>query len=539
MNSEDPILIVGARTTGLTMACGLARAGVRVRIIDACEGIDPHCRANLLHSRSLEILHDLGLVEEFERASLRVTAMAQFVDGRLALHHDLGEVDSPFPWSLAQSQAETEAILERGLSRFGVEVERSTELTDLVQHETHVHATLRHSDGREETTDTPWLLGCDGAHSLVRRLNREGFPGEADPRHYLIADVVAEGGGIPRGEATSYLSDAGVLFFFPLPDGRNLVACDLRGGAPPTSEVPTLDELQALVTERGPANTVVRDPRWNTYFRIHYRLAEHYRHGRAFLAGDAAHIHSPIGGYGMNTGIQDAYNLSWKLAVVMHGRTRDPERLLDSYPMERRAVARDLLQATRAITETLFEFGHLSKEEQQRLQASMIVPEPDRLREGDHRETLDLDYRKSPICTDDVPPDFRSGIHAGSQAPDAGPLEENGVSRSLFEVLRGPQHVLLVFPGPETCSPRAAWRRLQKIVEPYRGWIDVCVVTSRQAPDANATGVRTVVDLEGALARRYDVLEPSYYLIRPDGHVGYRSIPASVEGLQGYLDRTY
>jgi len=216
---QTPILIAGGRTTGLTMACELARHGVAVRIVDQSLGIDPHCRATVIHSRTLELFQDLGLVDEILAEGMKLRGVRQYANGRLFQHACYGDVDSPYPFAVSLGQNRTEAILERQLDRFGVAVERSTELVTFTQHPDGVRATLRHADYREEIVETPWLIGCDGAHSRVRHVNGQDFPGEEDPHQYVLADVVVDA-PIARNEWYSFLTDRGALFLFVLDNER-------------------------------------------------------------------------------------------------------------------------------------------------------------------------------------------------------------------------------------------------------------------------------------------------------------------------------
>src|SRR5262249_35924295 len=329
-------------------------------------------------------------------------------------------------------QCRTEAILEALLGRLGVTVERQTELLALKQHVHGVSVTLSNAAGREENVETPWLIGCDGAHSTVRHLTHQSFPGEEDPHQFVLADVIAAG-PVASDEGHGFLCDTGVLFMFPLPRGRTLVVATLAQHHDDPTELPSLEQMQALLNERGPAGMSISDPQWLSYYRIHYRLTRHYRHGqRIFLAGDAVHVHSPVGGQGMNTGIQDAYNLAWKLALVARGLA--PDSLLASYEAERRAVAKGVIETSRMMTERSEAFSHLSEAERERLYVNVVVPEAEARRKAQHMEELDIDYRRSPICAEHG--DARrlgSGPRAGAEALDAGPLRRGSEQLTLFD----------------------------------------------------------------------------------------------------------
>lgn len=321
MPQRPPILIVGAGTTGLTLACMLSRHGVPVRIVDKLPSVEPHARAVALHSRTLEVFQDLGVVDAIVERAQRIKAINHVADGERILHGNYDMLDAPFPFIACVEQWKTETVLEQHLASFDVAVERLTELFSVDERLDGVRASLRKEDGSTEVVDTPWLIGCDGAHSTVRHLNRQHFPGEAYPKRYLIADVVAKS-SYPRDEVSFHMTHAGMLAWGPLPDGRTLISADFDQSPTIPKAPSTLADVQALVDVRLPERVELSNPRWLGWYRTHYRLTPHYRHGRAFLAGDAAHIHSSVGGQGMNTGIQDAYNLGWKLALVSQGKIR-------------------------------------------------------------------------------------------------------------------------------------------------------------------------------------------------------------------------
>jgi len=532
---EAPTLVVGGRITGLTMASELARHGVPVRIIDKSPGIDPHCRATTLHSRTLEVFQDLGIVDALLNEGELIRGGRQYANGQLFMHVRYADVDSPYPSMASLGQARIEAILEQHLNSFGITVERSTELLDFTTGADHLSARIKHADGREEEVQTPWLVGCDGAHSRVRHVSGLSFPGEEDPHQYVVADVAVDA-RFSRDEWHGFLTDRGTLYFFHLPVPRTMIIADISEHHDSASEAPSLDDIQTLLSERGPSGARVSDPRWLGYFRIHYRLARHYRKGRAFLAGDAVHVHSPIGGLGMNTGIQDAYNLGWKLALVVRGKA--PETLLDTYEIERRRVAEDVLRTTKNATRGGELFRHLSPGERERLFFNIVLPEAERVVQGKHREELDLDYRRSPICVEGPGASFRCGPHAGAQALDAGPLLVDGRSLTLFELLRGTRHSLLLFFGSERgrsadapLAPLAA-----RIAEKYGSLVNLFIVVdgSERVQDL-PRGSACVGDAEGALHRRYGAEPGCLYLIRPDGYIGYRHRRASLDALEEYL----
>ncbi|MCG8587371.1 MAG: FAD-dependent monooxygenase [Pirellulales bacterium] len=516
---DNAVLVVGGRTTGMMMAGELARHGVPVRIVDKSPGIDPHSRATYLRARTLEIFHGLGLAEEIVERGQPMKALSLYANGEHVATTPNLPADSPFPWGTAHAQNKTEAVLERHLASFGVEVERSTELVALEQSDEVVHAKIRKPDGTEETFSTPWLVGCDGAHSLTRRLIDENFPGKLDPYPYLGADVIVDG---PIRPEIVYicLHDQGDVFFFLLDGGRRQVLATLPKNSE-RREPPTLEEMQQIVDERGFTDLRLSDPRWLTTYRTHYRLAPHYRQGRVFLAGDAAHIHSVIGGQGLNTGIQDAHNLAWKLALVMRGIA--PSWWLDTYEFERRRLAADVISWTKKANDQLTIFSELGSPERERLFEEMAIPEHERFKLRTHEEELDLDYRSCKLCHE--PNDgFSAGPHAGARAPDAGPLLIGGHETTMIAAIGGPNHHLLLFSSSHDDTIETELLGVaQQTLETHGLGIDVLVVGAREYERYLPKGATLIEDLHGTLREQYGGDIARLYLIRPDGYVAYRS----------------
>jgi 2-polyprenyl-6-methoxyphenol hydroxylase-like FAD-dependent oxidoreductase len=347
MNSQ--VLIVGAGPVGLTMASELARYRVPVRIVDKAAQRTDKSKALVLWSRTLELIDRGGDVSPFIEAGLKVDAANIVAGNKLIGHISLAEVASRYSFALMLPQSETERLMEERLEGFGVRVEREVELTSFSQTPASVSAVLRHKDGREETVETQWLAGCDGAHSAVRHGLALTFPGATLLSDWILADVHLAGMPFPLSEIATYWHEDGALAMFPIAPGRYRVIADIGAseGAHPTD--PTLEQVQAIVDKRGPGGLVLSDPVWLSAFRINERKVADYRKGRVFVAGDAAHVHSPAGGQGMNTGMQDAFNLAWKLALVCRGRCAAGP-LLDSYSPERSAIGDQVLANASRLT---------------------------------------------------------------------------------------------------------------------------------------------------------------------------------------------
>ena len=345
MATDTQVLVVGAGPVGLFMAAELNRHGVSCRIVDKNGGPTHDTRAATIQARTLEILESVGLADEFVHLGNTCHAMATYTsDHKLIKYLTFDELDSAFPFVLLLPQSQTEHVMVRHLARLGTEVERRVELVAFKQDEHGVHATLQSSDGGQETANVSYLIACDGAHSRVRHALSVPFSGDDYPTDFMTADVQVDW-KLPRDEQAFFFAAEGMLAFFPLPRGRATLAADIdpaQGNHPPLGE-PALEDLQAIFSARTPGG-VLSDPIWKVYYRVHCRQAERYQVGHIFLVGDAAHVSSNIGGQGMNTGIQDEYNLGWKLGLVLNARS--PATLLDSYHPERCRAGRDMLDLT-------------------------------------------------------------------------------------------------------------------------------------------------------------------------------------------------
>lgn len=346
MNTQ--VLVVGAGPVGLTMAAELARYGVKVRIVDKNAGRSTTSKALALWSRTLELLERCDCAEPFVAQGLKMDGAQIFSGGKRVAFVDFRKIQSRYNYPIMLPQADSERILEAHLNTLGVYVEREVEVTSFVDEASGVRATLKSARGTQECR-ADWLIGCDGAHSVVRHALGIPFDGSTLPSDWVLADVHMQGLPTLPTELSMYWHEKGVIALFPITDGRyRLIAevASVDGSRPPD---PTLDEVQAIMDERGPGGVTLNGAVWLSSFRINERKVAHYRSGRVFLAGDAAHVHSPAGGQGMNTGMQDAFNLAWKLALVCNGMASEMP-LLDSYSQERSAVGEKVLADAGRVT---------------------------------------------------------------------------------------------------------------------------------------------------------------------------------------------
>ena len=349
MAGDVNVLIAGAGPVGLTMANELARYGIAVRIVDKNAERTDKSKALVLWSRTLELFDHAGYVEPFLAAGIQAHG-AQMSNGKDVIARiSLDDIESVYPYALMIPQSDTERVLEEQLAKRGVKVERTVGLESFTDQGNQVQAVLRKASGESETLTADWLIGCDGAHSTVRHGLGFTFDGTTQPSDWYLADGHISGLE-PQDRLHIFWHKDGILAFFPITEGRWRVIADL-GPAQGDAHCPdpTLQEVQALIALRGTDGIVIKDAYWLAAFRINERKVSQYGRGRAFLAGDAAHIHSPAGGQGMNTGMQDAFNLAWKLSLVIGGVCKPT--LLDSYSVERSAVGDMVLRNASRLTD--------------------------------------------------------------------------------------------------------------------------------------------------------------------------------------------
>jgi 2-polyprenyl-6-methoxyphenol hydroxylase-like FAD-dependent oxidoreductase len=347
--NDTDVLIVGAGPTGLVLALWLTRLGIRVRILDKTAEPGTTSRALAVQARTLEFYGQLGFANMVVEQGRWASKANIWVNGKPAARVDftgMGTGLSPYPYPLIYPQDEHERLLVERLKDVGVAVERNTEMLSFDEAENHIKAKIKKPDGTEETCAAVYVAGCDGARSRVREMLDIGFPGGTYEHLFYVADVEASG-PVLNGDLNIALERSDFLVVFRMKDeGRARFIGTVRASKQPDEKL-TWDDVNKNVIEH--LRTSVRSVNWFSTYHVHHRVADHFRGGRAFLLGDAAHIHSPVGGQGMNTGIGDAVNLAWKLAAVIRGRANSS--LLDSYEPERIAFARKLVATTdRAFT---------------------------------------------------------------------------------------------------------------------------------------------------------------------------------------------
>ncbi len=440
--SSSSILIVGAGPTGMTAAIELKRAGLDVRIIDKSGQMAAYSQALVVQARTLEQFQRYRIADEAVARGRQLHGVRFYSDGKKIVSISLEDLASRYPFLLFLPQSETESLLNEHMERLGVTTERGVELESLAQDSHGVHAGLRHPDGRLENTRVRWLIGCDGAHSTVREKTGTPFQGGGVGLSFFLGDLELEGPDAPQDDLTIHVRRGDVIFMGRLSDKlvRMIVALHSEQQKDEHRQLTTADFQQAV--DQVGVRVNVRSVAWTSPFRVNDRKARAYRIGHIFLAGDASHIHSPVGGQGMNTGIQDVANLAWKMEAVMRGAH---PCLLDSYEEERGDVGKALLRFTErglkmaTITNPLIEGVR-------DLLAPLIsnMKPVQRALIGFIAETA-IEYRSSSIVWDHG---GDGDLRAGDRLPDL-TLQNPGDKTTLLGDWTEPRHLALVINGSD------------------------------------------------------------------------------------------
>lgn len=477
MQAAD-VLVVGAGPAGLALACGLLQHGVAVRVVDKAAGPATTSRANFLHARGSEVLDRLDALGDLPQRSVRAMKITTYLGDRPIMRIRFGDpgLQTAAP-PMVISQAEVEATLRDRLAALGGTIEWGSPLVDLHQAGTEVVATI----GRTEVR-VPWLVGCDGAGSATRRVTGIGFPRVKLSERFLLADVALDW-DLDRSGTTGWIHPTGMVGVMPMPGELwRVFAYDPGQLSEKPTQQQVLERVQQILPERSGRDVNVLKAPWLSVFTVHRGLADTYRSGRVLIAGDAAHIHAPFGGQGMLTGLGDAENLAWKLALVVDGRA--DESLLESYQAERRPLATDVLRGTSAVTRINVAQGPVGRFVRDRV-AAPIFNIPALQRWATYKTSqLWVNYRRGPLAEKSL---STQKPRPGDRVADRDCIRADGSSSRLYVELRG-RWALLGPTGGE----------LDRTVRAHLG----DAVTVLHSTDGDAM------------------------LIRPDGHLAWRGADA-------------
>ncbi|NKY25096.1 FAD-dependent monooxygenase [Nocardia gamkensis] len=515
MKPNLDVLVVGAGPTGLAAATELRRQGLHCRIIDqASDRPMNQARAVTLWDGAMDVLRRQGTADRVRAEGLPLEVIRYWSGKSSIASFHLSGNPAAKASPIVITQPAVESAMADRLGGLGVDIEWKTRLASLEDHGDGVGVTMETPSGIERL-EARWVVGCDGMHSSVREMAGIAFEGAPYPQSFILGDGLIDA-PIPPGEAHYHLHPAGVLVTLPLPNGNVRVFADAT--AMSASDAPfSVEELQDLVNERAPYRLEIHELLWSTRFRIHMQQAASYRSGRCVIAGDAAHVHSPAGGQGLNTGIQDAANLAWKIGLAVGGHGH-PDELLSSYEAERKPVAARVMQASHQQTKLWTVQSGLGRSIRNLLLGGMsrtglmerkIVPS---------MAQFDLDYRHSPTVGN------RGGRRAiGHGFVDAKVTSKAGSIVWLSDLLKGPRHTLLVFTGPAGIDSEVLGL-LNRAAEAEA--VDICVFSASDQARSPAVEADGLPDLD-----RYSYVLPKDFvlsgglkdcklvLVRPDGYV--------------------
>ena len=514
-SNENPVLIVGAGPSGMTAALELTRFGIPVRLIDKIVEPPTTSRAVGVQARTLELFEQRGFAHQLVEAGNPAEAASAYGGGKQIFRLDFSQIDSQYNYLLFVSQAVTEKVLREQLAANGVQTERGVEMIAFAQsnHAPTVTAVLRHPDKSLEQVEASYLLSCEGAHSLARTTMNLEFDGEALDDDYALGDLHVDG-ELPETDFHIFSSDSGFMGMFPMGNKRWRLIASNPISKPSHDTEPAIEELQKIYDARSPIAARFYDMTWSSWFRINSRMIHKLQEHRVFLSGDAAHIHSPAGAQGMNTGIQDSINLGWKLAMVMRGQASHD--LLATYGTDRLPAIRNVLTKTEGLTGAIGSENPVFRTIFNHVAPLVVGREFVQKASTTRMSQIGLNYRESPLSESHAHP---GELRAGDRVPDMA-VVSGGKPTRLFRLL-DPSRLTLLLPHGEA----AGRAEMDPSLGTWAALLDVHAIS----PDA----------AEAEHFNRVFGDSASLVLVRPDGYVGFLSDARSVEKLAAYLGKWF
>lgn len=522
-SQSSTVLICGAGPTGMTAALELSRLQIPVRIIEKKAEPATTSRAIAVHSRTLELFKQRGLVESMLEKGHKSVATNVHGQGKRVAQINFSLNGSDFPYILFISQSETEAILRNALEKQGVTIERSVEFVALAQSDAdrsdHVKAILKHKNGSLEEFNCAYLISTEGAHSVARTTINLNFKGKTRDELYVLGDLHMDT-ELSTTEVSFFSSEQGLLAIFPMGEGNHVrIVAAYPLSAANKEKMPTLEELQKIYDTKSYVPAQFRDMTWSSWFVINSRMVDRLRVGRVLIGGDSAHIHSPFGGQGMNTGIQDMINLSWKLALVMKGQA-DP-KLLDTYTDDRLPVIQNVLNLTEGLTDFLGNQSLLYRSAFNLIAPWVAGREFVQRTVTQRMNQLLLNYRESTIS---ISHNAAGTLRGGDRMPNLKVQnvggESEGTPQSLFDFLSTDLFTLLL------ANLTKAEATLHSAQSRLANWKNIIHQTYniKSAP-GDEVSFRSVFGSKSSLI-----------LVRPDGYVAFAGTENSLEALVKYLN---
>lgn len=524
MNTPQ-VLIVGAGPTGLMMACLLARQGIAFRIIDKKSEHTSASNATWIQTRTIELLDQLGIADRFIKVGHACDGINLYADGKHVSKLSLKNLNSIFPFILMMPQSKTEKLLEEYLNELNHQVERSLELIDVKSDKESAVSSIKHADGRMEIIKTDWLIACDGANSVIREKCGFHFPGKDLTEQFVVADAKIDFSYMPKDEIHFFFDPGTVLAAFPLGSDKYRLAANLHLDSP--RKIFTEREIIEIVQERAHGSYYVTNVEWISMFWIHSKLVKAMRKNTIFLVGDAAHIQSPAGGQGMNTGMQDAYNLAWKLALVIEGKAKPS--LLNSYQTERYPVVKEIVEENEHFTKmALFDKNFLPKLHTFSQQLAKKENVKYAAKVGNKLTQLDIQYKDSTI----IEYGRLTMPKPGERAPDV--FVDH---TSLYHFLSSALYTVFLFTGASANEKKIEkLRNLQKhLEEDYSHLLKTYIVSTKELTNS----INVIEDVNGNIHEAYKIKKPAICIIRPDTYIAYYSQDLNLESIVNFFRHIY
>ena len=524
--NETPgtVLVVGAGPAGMVAALELSRFGIPVRLVEKTAEPATTSRAISVQARTLELFEQRGIAAPLVELGNKGPYASIYGGGKRVFRLDYQSIDSKFNYTLYVSQADTERILREALEKAGVKTERNVTMTAFAQQEqdTGVSAVLQHGDGKLEQFSCTYMIDAEGAHSVARATLGLQFKGKSLEDNYALGDLHVEG-DLPPTDLHIFSSEFGFMGMFPLGNERFRIIASNPISKPSKDTEPSQDELQQIYDQRSHIPARFYDMSWSSWFRINSRMIHHLNVGRVFLGGDSAHIHSPAGGQGMNTGMQDMINLSWKLAMVMKGQAK-PE-LLETYHADRVPVIENVLTKTENLTDTIGSESTLFRSVFNHLAPWIVSIESVEHNSTEHMSQLANNYRDSPLSVSDG---HAGSLHGGDRMPDLpvtllnreGFAGQQPQPSTIFELM-DPSAFTLFYSHIE--NPAKTHSEIQTAIGEWH-----YLMRGHQIAPPETAG-DTFKKLFGS--------SPSIILVRPDGYIAFTGTDKSVPKLAKFCDK--